>query len=232
VTGAKRATALRIAKWTAIAVLAPIVLFALAGWIGSSLPRNSDWVEPDPAQERTIAILVGTNGIHTEIAMPLVTPEIDWRTIFPASDLPASGRDYTHVSASWGERKFFLETPTWADVNPLTVINAMLGGDGVVHVAHYVRPAPSDDYRVLHLRPSEYRALAEAIVAQVDPVEAREVLPGYASHDVFYTAKGTYHLGNTCNQWTSDRLASAGVETGRWTPFSGGVMKWVPTGED
>ena len=30
---------------------------------------------------------------------------------------------------------------------------AMIGGEGVIHVAHYVRPAPSEDYRVLRLRP-------------------------------------------------------------------------------
>jgi hypothetical protein len=45
---------------------------------------------------------------------------------------------------------------------------------------------------------------------------------------VFYTARGTYHIGNTCNQWTSDQLAAAGVRIGTWSPFSGGVMKWVP----
>ena len=230
--GNKRTKAKRIAKWIALAIFAPIFLFALAGWIGSSIPRNGNWVEPDPAQERTVPILVGTNGIHTEIAMPLVTPEMDWRSVFPASDLPASNRPYSHVAVSWGEREFFLETPTWSDVNPLTVIAAMFGGEGVVHVAHYVRPAPSEDYRVLNLRPDEYRALVEAITSQLDSASSREVLPGYDRYDVFYTARGTYHLGNTCNQWTADRLASAGVETGWWTPFSGGVMKWVPDVSD
>ena len=44
----RRKKALHIAKWFAIALVAPILLFALGGWIGSSLPRNSDGVEPDP----------------------------------------------------------------------------------------------------------------------------------------------------------------------------------------
>ena len=219
---------LAVLKWTALALVGAVLLFALSGWIGSSWARNGDWSEPDPREERTIAVMIGSNGIHTEIAMPLVTPEMDWRPIFPADDVILSGRDYTHVAVGWGERKFFLETPSWSDVNPLTVVQAMIGGEGVVHVAHYVRPAPSDDYRVLHLRPVEYRKLVAEITAQLEPVATREVLPGYSRHDVFYTAKGTYHLGNTCNQWTSDRLAGAGVETGAWSPFAGGVMKWVP----
>ncbi|MHA7818532.1 MAG: DUF2459 domain-containing protein [Erythrobacter sp.] len=217
-----------IARWTAIIVFAPIILFALSGWIGSMWSRNNDWADPDPLAEPTIAVMVGHNGIHTEIAMPLVSIEKDWRTTFPASDIEAALRPYTHVSVSWGERKFFLETPTWADVDPVTVLQAMVGGEGVLHVAHYVRPAPSDDYRVMHLRPHEYRALVAVIERQLDPPGVREVLPGYGAHDVFYTASGTYHIGNTCNQWTSDRLAAAGVRIGMWTPFPGGVMKWVP----
>jgi Protein of unknown function (DUF2459) len=44
--------------------------------------------------------------------------------------------------------------------------------------------------------------------------------------DVFYTAQGRYSALNTCNSWTRDRLAEAGVRVGRWTPFAGGVMRW------
>lgn len=219
---------LAVLKWTALALTGAVLLFALSGWIGSSWARNGDWVEPDPQEEPTIPIMIGSNGVHTEIAMPVVTPEMDWRPLFPTADVIASRRDYTHVAVGWGERKFFLETPSWWNMNPLTVVNAMVGGEGVVHVAHYVRPAPSDDYRVLHLRPAEYRQLVAEITAQLEPVATREVLPGYGKQDVFYTARGTYHLGNTCNQWTSDRLAAAGVEIGAWSPFAGGVMKWVP----
>lgn len=225
---ARTRKALKVARWTATIILASVVLFALSGWVGSMWSRNSNWIEPDPAQEATIPVMVGHNGIHTEIAMPLVTPEKDWRETFPASHVEASMRPYTHVSVSWGERKFFLETPTWADVNPLTVLNAMTGGEGVLHVAHYVRPAPSEDYRILHLRPAEYRALVARIESHLDPLDSREVLGGYGAHDVFYTASGTYHIGNTCNQWTSDQLAAAGVRIGSWSPFPGGVMKWVP----
>lgn len=219
---------LRVMRWVGIAIATVVILFFLTVWIGSSFSRNADWAEPNPMEERTIAVLVGSNGIHTEIAMPVVTAEMDWRAVFPLSDIHASHRDYTHVAVSWGERRFFLETPTWWDMNPWVAANAMIGGEGVLHVAHYVRPAPSENYRVLHLRPGEYRTLASHIRVQLDPAESRETLPGYASHDVFYTARGTYSLGNTCNQWTSDQLASAGVKVGRWTPLPGGVMKWVP----
>jgi len=210
----------KILAWLALAV----GLFMAFAWIGSSIPRNGDWAEP----ERGVDIMVETNGVHTAIVMPLVSPQKDWRADFPATDLPAANRPYTHVSVSWGEREVFLDTPTWADLSLPTAINAATGGDGLLHVAHYVRPAPSETARIMRLRPAEYARLVRRIESQVAPPRTRTVHAGYEDWDVFYDAPGTYHLGNTCNQWTSDTLAAAGIKTGWWTPFAGGVMKWVP----
>lgn len=209
----------KAAAWLGLA----IGLFMLAAWLGSAIPRNRGWTEPDEG----ILIMVETNGIHTGIVMPLVTPQKDWRADFPSSDLAAPGRAYTHASVSWGERQVFLDTPTWWDLSPAKAFRAATGGDGLLHVAHYVRPAPSDTVRYLRLRPAEYARLVGTIEAQLHgPRRGRH--PGYEDYDVFYEVRGRYHAGNTCNQWTSDTLAAAGVKVGRWTPFAGGVMKWVP----
>jgi uncharacterized protein (TIGR02117 family) len=210
------------------AILAGIVLalmvFAIAGWIGSSIPRNSDWIEPADG----IEIMVGTNGVHTELVLPLVTAEKDWRADFPSADVPLARLDYTHVAVSWGEREVFLNTPTWWDLSPLTVLRIVgVGGDGLLHVSHYVRPAPSAENRPLRLTSAQYRRLVAAIERSL-PKGKRVRYAGYGPQDVFYEAPGHYTATNTCNQWTSNTLARAGVRTGWWTPFAGGVMKWVP----
>jgi uncharacterized protein (TIGR02117 family) len=222
------APALRRLTRAFAAILAGIVLaliaFALAGWIGSAIPRNSGWREP----EQGVEILVGTNGVHTELVLPLVTPEKDWRADFPLADVPLQRPDYTHVAVSWGEKEVFLNTPTWGDLSPLTVLRIVgVGGDGLLHVSHYARPAPSDDFRPLRLTRAQYRRLVAAIEHSL-PLEPRVRHAGYGPQDVFYDAPGAYTASNTCNQWTSDMLAAAGVRTGWWTPFAGGVMKWVP----
>lgn len=200
--------------------------FALSAWIGAAIPRNAGWEEPDPSKEPTIAILIGTNGVHTEIVMPIISAEQDWRALFPQEDITAQ-RETTHVAVSWGERVFFLETRRWSDTNPITAISALTGGDGILHVAHYRNPAPSESYRALNLTPDQYRALTQSIAAQLVDNHRATRLSGYGSYDVFYDARGTYNLANTCNQWTADRLADAGVKTGLWTPLPGGVMQWV-----
>ena len=225
---AKQSFIWRTVKWASFTLTALTLGLFLSAWIGALIPRNADWVEPDPKAEETIPIMIGTNGIHTEIVMPNSNAYRDWLALFPLTDMPHNGRAYTHVSVSWGERAFFLETPSWTDLNPITAIGALTGGDAVAHVAHYVRPAPSDSFRILHLRPAEYRRLTDAIENQLVPDHTSTRVAGYSDHDVFYDTLETYHLGNTCNQWTADQLFKAGVKTGSWTPMAGGVMQWVP----
>ena len=208
--------------------IAMTILFLLSAWIGSSIPRNADWSEPD----KGIEIMIGDNGVHTEIVMPLVTPQKDWREDFPASDIAAPSWPYTHVAVSWGEREVFLNTPTWAELKLSTALQAAMGGDGLLHAAHYIRPAPGPSNRPLRITEKQYARLVAAIEAQVLPPAQRETYPGYGSYDVFYDASGTYHLGNTCNQWVGDVLADAGITMGLWTPLSGGVMKWIPEPEE
>ena len=214
----------RVVLWPIAALLAATLLYFLAAWIGSSIPRNSGWEEPETGVE----IMIETNGVHTAIVMPLVTQQKDWRVDFPARDIGAPYRPYTHVSVSWGEREVFLNTPTWADITPATIFGAAVGGDSLLHVAHYVRPAPADWIRPIRISVAQYESLVAAIERQVVPTAKREAYPGYYASDAFYDAPGTYHIGNTCNQWTSDTLAEAGILTGSWTPLAGGVMQWVP----
>ena len=218
-----RAKLLRAGAWALGTIISATVLFLLAAWIGSSIPRNRAWTEPADG----IEIMVGDNGIHTEIVMPLVSSVKDWRTTFPSSDVLDHARPYTHVAVSWGEREGFLNTPTWADLSLSTAVGAAFSGDGLLHVAHYVRPAPGSSNRPLRLTRMQYEKLVAAIERQAPVPGEGKPLRGYARYDVFYDAPGTYHLGNTCNQWTSDMLAEAGVKTGFWTPLPGGVMKWI-----
>ncbi|MFV0645828.1 MAG: DUF2459 domain-containing protein [Sphingomonadaceae bacterium] len=201
-------------------------VYAVAAFAGSSIPRNAGWDETDQGVE----IIVETNGLHTGIVMPLVTGQKDWRPDFPASDLAESTLPYTHISVSWGAREIFLNTPEWTDLSARTALKVgTIGDPGLLHVAHYIRPAAGENYRIVRLRPAEYTRLVKDIEAHIYlSGSERKSYPGYGRADVFYDAPGRYSPLLTCNQWTSNRLASAGVRVGLWSPFSGGVMKWFP----
>ena len=218
--------------WLAGAACAPLLLlaaFLLAAWLGSSLPRNADWSEPADG----ITIMVETNGIHTGIVMPVTSRVKDWRATFPTAALPrADGQYPTHIAVGWGEKEVFLNTPTWNDLSISTALRIIFkGGDGLLRVAHYVRPALSPYHRPIRLSEAEYARLVARIEEALPPAPAgaaRTVYTSYEPNAVHYDATGHYTLGNTCNQWVGDTLAFAGIEMGRWTPLAGGVMKWIP----
>lgn len=208
-----------------VVVLATIIVgFLLTAWIGSSIPRNGDWVEAEDG----ITIMIETNDVHTAIVMPLVSVQKDWRDDFPVGDVERPDIPYTHISISWGQKDVFLNTPTWRDLTLTTALSAIVGGDALLHVAYYANPLPSPMHRELRITPREYARIVAVIERSIAEPTERKVYAGYSWYDAFYDAPGTYHIGNTCNQWTSDILAEAGIKTGLWTPLAGGVMKWVP----
>lgn len=196
--------------------------YATAGLIGGAIPTNTGWREPVDG----VRIQVSSNGVHTGLIVPLVAAGVDWRDLIRPEDL-ADPRyaGYPAIEIGWGERTFYLETPTWGDVKPLTILWAGLGSDRtVMHVGHLPFPAPDADSRAITLRPAEYRRLAAFIRASFAPRGWHR--PGYFSNDAFYEARGRYSALRTCNTWTGDALRYAGVRIGAWTPFPVVVMGW------
>ncbi len=216
-----------------IGLLAVVIVgYPLAGWIGSSIPQNSANAAPADAAG-TVEILVETNGTHTGIVVPVVTAAKDWRTSFPSASAPdAHGRMPTHLAIGWGEREVFLHVPTWGDLKPSTALRiATVGGDALMRVSHYVRPMPGPNHRPLRITARQYERLVAAIERPLPDLSAgqpREILKGTYAEDAYYEAGGTYSMVNNCNSWVGETLAEAGIEMGMWTPFAGGVMKWIP----
>lgn len=221
----KSAFVVRLFRWggRGVALLALLaVAYAVAGLIGGALPANPSWRQPADG----VRIYVETNGIHVGIVVPKVAADVDWRGLAAGADL-ADPRyaAYDHLAIGWGERAFFLETATWADLRFRTILAAARGSDAtLLHVEHVPAPRTGDDVRAILLRPDEYRRLAAFIRASVAPGRQRH--PGYGRNDVFYAARGHYDAVRTCNAWAGDALRHAGVRIGRWTPFPMTVLAW------
>ncbi|MEG8020388.1 TIGR02117 family protein [Sphingomonas aerolata] len=164
--------------------------------------------------------------MHTGIIVPKVAAGVDWRGFARPGDLrdPRYAAS-DHLAIGWGEKAFFLETPTWADVKLRTVVASATGSDAVLlHVEHLAAPVAGGDVRAVMLSEGEYRRLAGYIAATIRP--GGRAYPGYAGYDAFYDARGHYSGVATCNAWTGDALRFAGVRVGWWTPFPATVMWW------
>lgn len=200
--------------------------YAAAGMVGGAIPANTRWTPP----ARGVRIYVESNGVHTGLVLPVIAAGVDWRGLLRPEDL-ADPRyaALSHVAIGWGERTFYLETATWADVRPMTVLSAAVGSDRtVMHVDHIRNPGTSDDSRAVVLRPEEYRRLAAFVRASFAAAPGARAWhrTGYTVNDAFYAATGRYDAVRTCNSWTGAALRHAGVRVGAWTPFPVTVLGW------
>lgn len=222
IRNARTKMAVAWAKRIAAGLAATLILYLTAGLIGGAIPVHRDWRQP----ANGVTIWVESNGIHTGIVVPKVAAGVDWRALAKPGDL----RDpryagYDHLSFGWGERAFYLETPTWWDVRPATVLAAAIGSARtLVHVDHVPAPAETPSVRRIVVTPDQYRRLAAYIAASVKPGGGVE--PGYFKYDAFYEGTGRYSAVRTCNAWTGAALATADIRVGAWTPFPVTVLWW------
>ncbi|HEX8365823.1 MAG TPA: TIGR02117 family protein [Allosphingosinicella sp.] len=221
-----RHRAVRSLVWLLGGLLAiPVSYFAAAAILGF-IPANAGWREA----ERGVTIFVRTNGVHTWIVMPKVSRAIDWRPFAPPGHLrdPRYGAG-DHVAIGYGNREFYLNTPTWGDLSLKTAFYAFFGnGPTLLHVEHDHRPQAAPWQRPIVLRPEEYRRLTTFIAARFRRDRHGRTMPvlgrGYGPADMFYEASGGYSFVLTCNEWTGRALRAAGVRTGLWTPFEQSIM--------
>lgn len=179
---------------------------------------NGGWREP--AEGTTVYLR--SNGIHVDIVMPARAEGLDWSMLLPRQDVRQAPADVRWYGFGAGERRVYLETPSWGDLTARTAWAALTGGERVLHVDQTAEPGI--ELRAIRLRPEEYRRLWSAIRAEFDGPPQRIDHPGYGPDDAFYQARGKASAVHTCNQWVADRLRLAGVKTSAWTPFATGLM--------
>jgi uncharacterized protein (TIGR02117 family) len=219
---------IKLADWlkrATLFLLGVVAVYLGAALIGSHLPANSSWVET----QEGVTIFVETNGHHTGIVLPVAAAGIDLSLTFRPTDLRDSHFAGNWLAIGWGDRDFFLNTPTWADLRASTVFSALIGsGNTLIHVDHRDQPYPDSNQRPVRISRAEYGRLIATVMASLKRGEDGYpiAIPGYTDRDLFYEAKGHYSLLYTCNGWTADILRKTGIKAALWTPFSGGVMRW------
>jgi uncharacterized protein (TIGR02117 family) len=69
----------------------------------------------------TRRILVLTNPIHTDIAIPIDDAIREKFGFLEQAGIPAGHPNARWLIFGWGGRAFYLETPTWSELKPLPV---------------------------------------------------------------------------------------------------------------
>lgn len=204
--------------------------FLLLGFV----PVNRGYSLP-PVDNR-VRLFIHSSDIHTDILMPVTHEElgIDWRGLFPPDHFSANVSGCKYVAVGWGARSFYIETPTWSDLKLTTALRVLcLPSQAVLHAEYLVDAAPDAATREVLVTREQYRELADFVRASVAGTDEQGAARSasdfsYGPGDHFYLATGSYHMFNTCNQWTGRGLKQAGVPTGIWTPLRAHVLCWLP----
>jgi uncharacterized protein (TIGR02117 family) len=198
------------------------MLYLMAALAGSLLPVNRDWVEPGNGT----TVYIADNGIHADIIMPVSAQGLNWRPLLPAHDFANPDPAARWVAFGSGERRVYLDTPTWLDITPRTLWAALAGGRRIMHVEYIGDPRYTA--RQIRLRPAEYRRLWSAVRAdfELDNAGQPKLIehPGYGPADAFYRATGKASAVKTCNNVVAGWLRLAGVKASLWPPFVNGLV--------
>jgi uncharacterized protein (TIGR02117 family) len=212
-----------------LAALPPLAagLYAAAALIAAVIPAGG--AAPGVTGDATIWLC--GNAVHTDIVLPAAGGPVDWSATLPASLMRAPFDPAQALAFGWGDRAFYLATPTWRDFRPATAVDALIGGDGtVLHVEMRVLPAGDPTCRRLALAPQRLALLDAYLVrAMARDAEGRPIPlvgSGYGPTDGFLVATGRYSVLLTCNEWVRRGLAAAGLRTALWSPFPFGLHRY------
>ena len=210
--------------WLVLSGIAFYLFIALVGLI----PVNNDF---QPTSDG-IEIWLVSNAIHTDIVLP-IDETLDWREQFPAGSFSVDPRRATHVAIGWGNKGFYVNTPTWADLQFSTVAGALFWpSDSCLHVSLCTVEEIPKEARSVKISAAQYQRLVGFIHNgfrhQADGTMILIPRAAYGQNDAFFEAEGRYHCFNTCNCWTGRAMQTAGIRTGWYTPLPGTLCLYLP----
>ncbi|MGZ4034317.1 MAG: TIGR02117 family protein [Bacteroidia bacterium] len=202
-----------------------LLLYLFMSWLLPYIRISNCYKQP----EKGIEIFVQSNGVHTDFVLPVKSNLINWNVFLPYADFELADPSFQYISFGWGDKGFFINTPTWADLKFSTAFNAAFGlGSTAMHVAYKrYKPKAGESCKEIIISEEQYKKLIRYILVSFKTENKKPALinhAGYTSYDRFYEAQGSYSMFNTCNVWTGNGLRYMNVDIGAWTPFQGGII--------
>jgi uncharacterized protein (TIGR02117 family) len=207
-----------------LGAIAALGLFALIAGTLVPWPLTSQ----ETSGEKTSEILVITNPIHTDIAIPATPEALKTFGFLGASGLPIDAPGVRWIVFGWGGRAFYLETPTWSELKLVPVLKALTLDRSVMHVElageiDWSLPQVKSIAISATVKNGDATAMERVYYRIADSFEgeAPMAIPnaGYGPNDRFYESKGGFNILVGCNVWAARILREAGLQTGIWNPL-------------
>lgn len=175
------------------------------------------------------SICIINDGMHINIVLPAKNDLVNWEEFINVSDL---GKDaianYKYLAFGWGDRDFYIQTPTLAELNLITASKALfLPTPSTILVQGFSELPQNRETKCVKVTKTDYLQLTQFIQntfqlnSQNQPIR---ITNGHSSNSVFYAANGNYSIIKTCNNWVAEALIKANVDTPLWAGLSSSVM--------
>lgn len=220
---------LKLLLYTIIGVILFVGIYVGAEY---SLSRISGISNNAAPKETDYTIYLLSNGVHTDLVLPIENEFIDWNSLFPYANTKSQSTDYQYIAIGWGDKGFYLNTPEWKDLKFSTAFNAVFGlGETALHVTYHNHIAPNELCKPYKIKATQYEIIVNYVKSSLDTTVQQKSIyiptaAQYGDDDAFYEARGAYSLFHTCNTWTNTALKRAQLPCGIWAAFDKGIMSW------
>ena len=218
----------KIVKICLSVILCLILLIFL--YAGSAYVLSRVGTSREATGSNDVAIYILTNGVHTDIAMPVKSPYKDWSREIKYSNTSKKDTAFKYVAMGWGDKGFYLETPTWADLKVSTAFKAAFSlSTSAIHATFYKTLKEDNTCVKIEISAAQYQRLVTYIENSFKRDSNGQFMfiqttANYGTDDAFYDAVGSYSLFHTCNTWANNALKSCGQKASFWTPFDTGIF--------
>lgn len=203
-----------------------ILLYIVAAVSLSFISVNSDFVQH--ADNDGIVIYILTNGVHTDLVLPVKNDIKDWTAMIEKGKPYLTDTALKYVAFGWGDKGFYIDTPTWADLKFSTAFKALFYlSSSAMHVTLYKELSAGVSCRSISISKESYEKLVHFIDSSFDKKDGQYQMINcitYGDNDIFYEASGKFNLFYTCNSWTNEGLKSSGLKACFWTPFDKPIL--------
>jgi uncharacterized protein (TIGR02117 family) len=175
---------------------------------------------------QNMSIFASSNGVHVDIIIPIEQLDIQLKEELSLDSTTK------YVAFGWGDRKFYLETPTWGDLKISTTLRSLFTNtSSVVHLTGYRKLSGS--WKTQSICPEQMALLNAYLRESFSYRDDKHIIPikgaHYGNNDAFYHSSNSYSVLFTCNSWVNKGLKKARVKTAFWTPFDWGIMRYFNT---
>lgn len=208
-----------------LAVVALVLIYLLSAFCLSAIT-----IDKEVTSTQDILIFIKTNGVHTDIVVPVKTQQLNWDTQIKFSNTTLNDTTMQLLALGWGDKGFYLETPTWAALKFKTAFKAAFGlSQTVIHATFYKSLKESASCKKMLISQEQYSRLCNFILGSLKKDSGGHAIyvntkANYNERDAFYEAQGSYSLFRTCNTWANDALKISGQVCCLWTPFDTGIF--------